>query len=59
MALPIHERLAPSVIRTYIAYSLGFNHELTLVLGCWFGSNVGFSRIVRRIVSGIISDREN
>lgn len=49
--------LEPSIIITYIKYSLGFNSALILILGYWFGSNGGFSKLIARIVSSIIDKK--
>ncbi len=53
-AYPLDQRLDPSIIKTYIKYSLGFNSALILILGYWFGGNGGFSRLTHRIVAGIV-----
>lgn len=55
--MPAGQRLDSNIITTYIKYSLGYNSALVLILGYWFGSNGGFSKVVHRIIIGIIDRR--
>lgn len=57
MSTPLDKRLSPTIIITYIKYSLGFNSALLLVLGYWFGGKGGFSRLVNRVVTGIVNKK--
>lgn len=53
----IDKKSDPSIITTYIKYSLGFNGLIIFILGYWFSSTGTFSKLIHKIISSILEPK--